>query len=474
MLKNESVRSDLNSVYETWRQAALKGGGSPVLLSTQEVAGVASSKRYVFTVVREIVGTSYDTLGLIAVDANIGVIESIVKDLDRVTHGTTLIVDDEGRVVFDSEKKYLGQNIGRSELLQGATGKEGSFHADVDGRSVLTIYRQSENTGWKILVTIPRSALMEEPRRIRDFTLLTAGAIIGFALLISIALTFMLTRPLRSLVRVMKEVQSGNLDVAFPVKRRDEVGLAGSAFNRMVSRIKSLIEDVYLAGQRKREAELAALQSQINPHFIYNTLEAIRMTAVIRDDAEVSSMAQLLGKLLRYGIGAGSETVPLAKEFEHLGMYVTLLNYRYGNRFFLTLPDEPANRDLPVMKLLFQPIVENAVYHGLDEAKPRMRIGIAYRLEGADHVFTVRDDGIGMDEAELARLRRRLEDPAAASRENRGIGLRNVNERLKLLFGETYGLRIESRPGEGTEVTVRLPAARREKGGGGGESRIGG
>jgi two-component system sensor histidine kinase YesM len=459
VLKNESVRSDLNTIYETWQKAAHKGGGSPVLLSTQEVAGVAFSKRYVFTVVREIISPSYESLGMIAVDANIGVIENIVKDLDRATHGTTLIVDDEGRVIFDSEKKYLTQHIGRSELLQQATGVEGSFHAVVDGQPVLTIYKQSENTGWKILITIPQKKLMEDAYRNRNFTLLMSVAIIGFALVISIVLTFMLTRPLRTLVRVMKEVQTGNLDVVFPVKRRDEIGLVGSAFNRMIDRVKSLIEDVYEAGQRKKEAELEALQSQINPHFIYNTLEAIRMTAVIHDDAEVSTMAQLLGKLLRYGIGTGTETVPLAKEFEHLEMYVTLLNYRYGNKFSLSLPGESVDWRMPVMKLLFQPIVENAVYHGMDESKPSMKIAISYRLEGTDHVFVVRDDGVGMTEEKLARLRQRLQNPVSAP-DNGGIGLRNVHERLKLLFGETYGIRIECKPGEGTEVTVRFPAQR--------------
>ncbi|WP_123041177.1 cache domain-containing sensor histidine kinase [Cohnella candidum] len=464
VLKNESVRSDLNTVYDTWQAAAHKAGGTPVLLSTQEVSGVASSKRYVFTVVREIITTSYETIGMIAVDANIGVIENIVKDLDQATHGTTLIVDDAGRVIFDSEKKYLAQNLSRSDLLRQASGTEGSFHARVDGVPVLTIYKQSPNTGWKVLTTIPEKQLMQDAYRNRNFTLLTSVAIIVFALLISLVLTVALTRPLRSLVRIMREVQNGNMDVMFQVKRRDEIGLVGSAFNRMVARVKALIEDVYMAGQRKQEAELEALQNQINPHFIYNTLEAIRMTAVIHDDTEVSEMAQLLGKLLRYGIGTGSETVPLAREFEHLEMYVTLLNFRYGNKFSLSLPEEPVDLQMPVMKLLFQPIVENAVYHGLDETKPGMKIVISYRTEGPDHVFEVRDDGAGMSPEALAKLRSRLSETAPSSG-NGGIGLRNVHERLKLLFGEAYGIGIESELGEGTAVSVRFPL-QREKGDG--------
>lgn len=460
VLKNQSVRGDLDSIYETWKNAAYEAGGTAVLLSTQEVAA-QSSKRYVFTVVREIIDTTYESLGLIAVDANIGVIENIVRDLDRVTRGTTLIIDDAGRVIFDSEKKFLTQNIGRSELLRRATGSEGSFRAVVDGQPVLTIYKRSNNTGWKVLTIIPHKQLVQEAYRNRNFTLLMSLGVIVFALLISLVLTFTLTRPLRSLVRAMKAVQTGNLDVTFTVKRRDEAGLVGNAFNRMIDRVKSLIEDVYLAGQRKKEAELEALQSQINPHFIYNTLEAIRMTAVMNDDHEVSSMTQLLGKLLRYGIGTGMETVPLAKEFEHLSMYVELLNYRYGNKFILKLPDDSVDLDMPIMKLLFQPIVENAVYHGLDDSKSTMGIVISYRFEGTDHVFTVRDNGAGMNPETLERLRYRLLHGGPSSGK-RGIGLRNVNERLKLLFGQTYGIGIASSPGEGTLVTVRFPAVTEE------------
>lgn len=455
--RSEGIRTDLKSVYEEWRALAYKTHGTPVLVSTQEVSG-RSGNRYVFSVVREIIDTNFESLGMIAVDANIDVIENIVKDLDSATHGTTLIVDNEGRVVFDSEKKYLARNLQSSELLERASGTEGSFHTEIDGVPVLSIYRESHNTGWKIFISIPQDKLMGDATRIRNVTVLSAFAIIGFALLISMIFTFTLTKPLRSLVRLMKTVQTGNLEVTFPVRGRDEIGLVGSAFNRMIVRVKSLVDDVYSAGQRKNEAELEALQNQINPHFIYNTLESIRMTAVINDDAEVSDMTQLLGKLLRYSIGPGTETVPLAKELEHLEIYLHLLNYRYGNRFVLSLPENGLNLQMPVMKLLFQPIVENAVYHGLDETKPLMTIRISYEQVGADCQFTIADDGVGMDEATLRRLRGSLNDPQRGPSEGgRGIGLRNVHERLKLRFGEAYGIGIDSTLGVGTQVIVRFP-----------------
>ena len=147
--------------------------------------------------------------------------------------------------------------------------------------------------------------LKTEAVRTRNFTLIIGSIFIGFALMVSLFVTYALTRPLRSLNSLMKEVQLGNLEVTFPVRRRDEMGLVGSTFNRMITRIKTLIDDVYLAGQRQKAAEMEALQSQINPHFIYNTLESIRMTAVIHDDAEVGDMVQLLGK--RFVTDGGSD-----------------------------------------------------------------------------------------------------------------------------------------------------------------------
>lgn len=454
--KNQRIRSDLSSVYPEWRDKAYKAHGTPVLVSTQEVSHSPNSKRYVFTVVRELIDpATYDDLGMIALDANISVIENIVQDLDKATKGKTIIIDNDGAVIYDSEQKYLTQSWSRTDLLQQTVNAQGSIHTTQDGQRVLMIYKQSTETGWRVMISIPEKHLMADAVRTRNYTILAAVVTMSFALLISLVLVFALTRPLRALVRMMKEVQTGNMNVVFPVVRRDEVGLVGSAFNRMIDRVKTLISDIVEMEKRKKEAELQSLQLQINPHFIYNTLESIRMTAVLNDDNEVGDMTSLLGKLLRYSIHAGMETVPLEQEWDHLKKYVQLLNYRYGDRFRLQLPAD-ANIPMSVMKLLFQPIVENAVYHGFDETKPNMTIRIDHRIEGADHLFAVSDDGVGMDEDRLARLRASLREPPAEW-DGRGIGLRNVHERLKLRYGEAYGIVIDSRLGAGTTVTVRIP-----------------
>lgn len=403
-----------------------------MLVSTQEIDVSAGSKQYMFTVVRDIIDKSYHSIGTIVVDANIGVIENIVTDLEETTHGTTFILDDNRTVIYDSEKKYLSRSMTDNAELAQVTGNECSFRLEVNGEQQLVVYRKSEQTGWLIMITVPEQQLMQDALKTRKITITAAVGVTSFALIISLILIYALTRPLRSIVHLMKQVQTGKLDVVFPVKRRDEASLIGISFNRMMARIKQLIDDIYAAEKRKKEAELERLQHQINPHFIYNTLETIRMTAVLHNDQEVGDMVQLLGQQLRYSIHAGSEVVEIKHEWEHVKAYIELLNYRYGERFVLTLPNDPAADSIRVMKLLFQPIIENAVNHGFDENKPILHLTIIYAKEGADHIFIVTDDGVGMSAEELARLRRMLDQVQFQGADSGGIGLRNVHERLRL------------------------------------------
>ncbi|MCK9859596.1 sensor histidine kinase [Paenibacillus sp. ATY16] len=463
VIKSGGVRSNLSDYYGNWQQIADEAHGKPVLVSTQEVTTV-NRKQYVFTVVREIIDKSYNPIGLIAVDANISVITNIVRDLDATTHGTTLILDEQKNVIYDSEQKYLLQNLSDNELLKQVTGKEGSFHIGDKDHSQLVIYRKSEVSGWLMLISIPEKQLKSEALRTRNYTTAAAISTMCLALVISLITIFALTKPLRSLVKLMKQVQSGKLDVMFPIKRRDEVGMVGNAFNRMMARIVSLIDDIYRIEQRKKQIELESLQRQINPHFIYNTLESIRMTAVINDDPEVGQMVQLLGQQLRYSIHAGSETVQAEQEWEHLRMYMQLLSYRYGTRYSLKLPEDPAVGKIEVMKLLFQPIVENAINHAYDEQTGDLVISIGYRQAGGDQYFIVKDEGSGMDQKALQRLRSMLDAEQMPVWEGRGIGLRNVNERLKLRYGAAYGITVDSVPGEGTTVSIKLPIQSKQGG----------
>ncbi|MGK9252785.1 cache domain-containing sensor histidine kinase [Paenibacillus humicus] len=459
-VKSGGVRNDLRETYSRWKQLAQARNGTPVLVSTQAVTSNSHNKQYVFTVVRDIITTSFNSVGLIAVDANIGVIENMVTDLDEATRGTTIIADEEGNIIYDSERQFLAQNLGQTPLLKQAKGASGSFRTEVAGEENLVIYRQSPETGWKLLITVPQKHLVEDAARNRMYSLAAAGLSMAAALVITLILILALTKPLRSIIVLMRQVQGGNFDVQFPVKRRDEAGMVGHAFNRMVARIRELIDNIYRIEKRRTEAQLENLQRQINPHFIYNTLESIRMTAILNDDAEVSRMVQLLGEQLRYSLHAGDNLVSVAREWEHLEQYIELMNHRYGARFRLSISPEARHADTSVMKLIFQPIVENAVLHGLDDEREWLNISIETRVDGPDRLFIICDDGRGLAEEELELVRSRLQpgepegepDPYAG-----GIGLRNVQERLQLRYGPSSGLKVDGEPSNGTCVTMRIP-----------------
>ncbi|RIX53225.1 sensor histidine kinase [Paenibacillus nanensis] len=457
-----SIREDIMDSYKTWREKAELSSGEELLFSTQKYISNLQSEKYAFTVVRKIIDKSLEPIGLIAVDANVSVMEDGIKELDTAIKGSSIVFDEEGTIIYDSLGERMAIHAADDPVIKRATGKKGSFYEKIDGVNRLYIYTTSPETGWKIMTAIPESELTKDASVIRKVTWIATIVTLLVALLISFIFSFALTNSLRRMTRLMKNVQEGDFGVQFPVKYRDEVGQLGNQFNRMIVRIDQLIQDIYEMETKKKAAELQALQNQINPHFMYNTLETIRMTAEINDDTEAADMIAILGKLLRYSISDLHEEVTLADEAAHVRHYVELLNYRYPGRFVLTMDIPEAMSRFPLIKLALQPIVENAIYHGLDESKPVMHIQLTAEVHGQEAVIRVKDDGIGMNEKTLEELNRALagkisRNPSSGGQSG-GIGLRNINERIKLHYGPSYGLQAAGKPGHGAEISLMLPA----------------
>ncbi|MWC29275.1 cache domain-containing sensor histidine kinase [Paenibacillus sp. MMS18-CY102] len=461
-----AVRLDLEKSYQQWRAKSEQSGGEALLFGTETYTSNLNSARSAFTVVRKIVDeASLQPIGLIAVDADIRVIEDQMIDLDKLTHGKSFIIDVHGGVIYDSDKRQLAKQID-SPVVRQAGGTNGSFYHTVDGQKQLVIYTTSPNTNWKLFILIPERELNKDSIRIRNATWAATFVTIGIALLISILLSFALTKPLRKMMRLMRSVQEGNFKVQFPVKRRDEIGQLGHQFNRMIVRIDQLIQDIYEMETKKNEAEMHALQNQINPHFMYNTLETIRMVAELNDDDAAADMLSVFGKLLRYSIGDVREKTTVAAELEHVRNYVEMLNYRYPNRFDLRMHADPAHEGVLTLKLLLQPIVENAIYHGLDDRKAQMRISIL--IESTERYLLVRvvDNGLGMAAETRERLNRSFSglNGSGSGEKRGGIGLKNVNERIKLHYGHSYGMEALEGEEGGTEIILRLPLPHSDNG----------
>ena len=279
-----------------------------------------------------------------------------------------------------------------------------------------------------------------------------------------------LTRPIRNMMEKISEVESGNFDIQLPVESRDEIGILSERFNQMSSALKAYINQSYVAAIKQTEAELTALKSQIYPHFLYNTLEIIRMTALENEDVRVSEMIEALSQQIHYLIGPVQDMVSLEKELDIVRKYVYLLNCRIDGKVQL-MTEAPGAGRLFVPKLILQPIVENAYVHGI---KPKKGVGsimveaaVNDREDGEKRILeiTVMDNGVGMDQAALDQIQELLagDEPGIKNEYNwQSIGMKNVHDRIRLLYGEEYGIRVTSTVGVGTMVRLLMPVTERE------------
>ena len=279
----------------------------------------------------------------------------------------------------------------------------------------------------------------------------------------SIYLSRRLVTPIHEMIRQMGAIEHGNFDIQLQVQSEDEIGILSRRFNQMSQELKTYINQSYLAKIKQTEAELTALRSQIYPHFLYNTLEVIRMTAQEEGDTAVPEMIEALSEQIHYLIGPVQDMVPLEKEFDIVSKYVYLLNCRVRQKIQLAIK-VPAQQGIMVPRLILQPIVENAYVHGI---KGRENGSIHIEAEIAEDTLeiTVMDNGVGISGDSLRQLRELLEGDAPGIRDQddwQSIGLKNVHDRLRFLFGEEYGTDITSTPGIGTMVRLTMPCRHRE------------
>lgn len=436
-----------------WKALLNNAGTSPVLEGRHTIDVNLGDKREVFSVLRTVRSSiTLDDIGMIIFDIDINMFKDILKSVDSVTLGCSIIVDNNGQLVYASGEGSSSEQL--QALLAHAGSSSGSYEYTRNGERYLTAYYVSKQTGWITAVDIPQSSILSGIKQNRMKQLVTNLLILSFALFVATLFSYALTRPLKSMIRLMKQVQHGNLNVWIQPRYNDEIGMLGTHFNRMIIRIRDLLSEVKQTEKRKQKADMRALQNQINPHFFYNTLESIRMLAESRDDTQIAKLTYLLGQLMRYSITRNDESVTIRQELEHVRNYFNLLQIRFPDKYSLFLDISEDLMDLPILKLVFQPIVENAVFHGLEPKQGLGNVKITARYEEEYVLLRVDDDGVGMDGETLKHLNHSLINTASSSRF--GIGLHNVNERIRLNYGASSGIQVWSRPGIGTCVTLRI------------------
>ncbi|MFD1956390.1 sensor histidine kinase [Paenibacillus thailandensis] len=311
---------------------------------------------------------------------------------------------------------------------------------------LVSLYR-NETTNWTFAHLVEKKALLTESNRIGTATAVIASLIALVAMILSYILSGTITRPLIALKKMMVEWTKGRraFDATF---ERDEVGAIGETFKRMAAENEELNDKLVSSVLKEREAELKALQAQIKPHFLYNTLDSIYWMATLQNNRDVAQMAVSLSESFKLSLNKGKETIPVYKELKHIEHYMTIQNIRYKNRFRYEEDVDPQIKGMEMLKLLLQPLVENAIYHGLEPKVGEGTVRLTGRRDGDRIRFVVEDDGVGI--GEMADI-------------EKGYGLNNVKERLELYYGKSSFFRIDTVPDQGTRIVLSFKPYREQE-----------
>lgn len=448
-----------------WHTQAVRAAGSFVWLDRFDNY-TAGDKRPLISVAALIADfKSVEGSGIVLVSA----VEADLRKAFEGLDGDYFIVDGGGMVISHSDKRLLGSNLsGQSYIRDVLAQDRGQLILDrpnEGGDKTIVNFRTLPLTGWKLIHTVPYDAVFKEINQIRRTNFLILGVILAVFIGITVTISARITGPLKLLSRKMTTLEEKEFAGTLAVKGTSEVAGLIHTFNEMVRRIRELLNKLKAEYEQKEEMRFRLLQSQIKPHFILNTLNNIKWMAYIKQANEVGEMVSSLGAILEASIGRDEDFIPLRRELEYIRNYVILQKLKYNEKLQLEIDVDERLLDCRVIKFLLQPIVENSIYHGIDQKAGTGTIRIAARAtERGELAIAVADDGLGMSGEALQALRDKLEEPP--DRPSASVGLRNIHQRIRLHYGEAYGLSVESEEGSGTLVELRLPYQATEEGGG--------
>ncbi|MDL2236316.1 sensor histidine kinase [Christensenellaceae bacterium OttesenSCG-928-K19] len=398
-------------------------------------------------------------LAMLLIDLNYSTLESILSDLSLGDSGYAFIVNSAGEYIYYPDDRFLSTGQVETPFADAAyidtvlQGNSSFIAQDEKGIENVVFSTSVDGTDWYLVGVIPYDQLNAPATSLRNTQIIIGLVVAGLvcALLYVFFRSSVFTR-LQRLRSHMAEVENGDLNVSFETRRDDEIGKLGEGFNTMIVRLKLLIEDITNTQNQKRKAEFAALQSQINPHFLYNTLDSIVWMAET-NPAGASEMAYLLGTFFRQSLSGGNDIIPLCQELAIVEAYLKIQRIRYESYFDYEIHFTQDVANIPLPKLIVQPLVENAIYHGIKQSGRKCMLSIyAFRFEDCVYIQVV-DDGVGMTGEELKKVMKKT--PPKVSRMN-GVGARNVDNRIKLYFTEKSGLAYFSHKDKGTVACIYI------------------
>ena len=447
--------SQINYLYD-W---ALKGKGKPVWYVSDK-DGKATGI-YIAKIIYDINDIKQE-IGLLIFKVSDQYLSEVLNNYISNSKQNISLLSSSGQEVYSYQPYQVNYGMPVSSFIKttpDARAREVKINNDV----VYCLYDTIQPDDWKLVMGISSNVLLKDVRDIAKLILILCAATLPICIILVNFLYMDIVKPMNLLINRMRQVEKGAIGITIEKKRFDEFGYVYSTFNKMSLEIKNLINTVYKKQIATKDAEIKALQAQINPHFLYNTLDSINWKAKINGVNEISEMVSALSSIIEANLNRNNENfVPLSREIEYINNYYLLLQKRFGKKISLVTDVSDDIMDCTIPKLIIQPIIENAVYHGLEMKVGSGIVNLTITKDENKIFIKVYDDGIGIDGYTLYRLQQNLAKSLDDDTDNdivigSSIGIINVHKRIRLLYGEDYGLEISSKIAEGTTVTIILP-----------------
>ncbi|HTG70680.1 MAG TPA: sensor histidine kinase [Candidatus Udaeobacter sp.] len=461
ILDNWEFLKVTDSIAETpWYQSAM----SQVGIHWAYIPDETKNNRNYLSLIRKITFPTYQTNGVLVISVNQNELNAMIsrEPFD------TMIIDDSGYIIAAKNPKWVGKNISELDFASQLTNKaEGTYEFKYDGKPskivVEDLLPESSRNGLKIVSVFTIDSIVSGANRISllGFSIIMLSLVIAFVLIY--IFSTILAKRMLVLNKDLNKVAMGDLNVISHVTGNDEIGILSKQFNNMVVSIRGLMDEVAESHKRQarlelrqKEIKLKMMASQINPHFLFNALESIRMKAHIKGETEISSIVRMLGKMIRRNLEVGTRKIALKDELEIVRCYLEIQKFRYGNdRLTFRLDIDESGQDIEIPPLIIQPLIENAVVHGLENIAEGGFVSLTTQVGDRMLRVEVADNGVGISEDKINQIHEALND--MEEEEEYRIGLRNVHQRLVMIYGDGYGLTIKSELGSGTRIVFEIP-----------------
>ena len=394
--------------------------------------------------------------GILLIDITYGSLKQLLDSITMGNHGYLYMISSGGQLIYHPQMQLI--DAGQlEENIQAAVGyRDGNYRESYQGRIRDVTVKSVGYTGWKLVGVTPEQDSYLNTLKTKLFMVFLVGLFLLILMIINASISSRITVPIRELEKSVNALETGNLDAEVYQGGSYEIRHLGRSIGDMAKQIKVLMQDIVAEHESKRKSEFDTLQSQINPHFLYNTLDIIVWVIENEQKSEAVKVVTALARFFRISLSKGKSIITVRDELEHVRNYLMIQQMRFKNKFTYTIDAAPEVLGLASLKLMLQPLVENAIYHGM-EFKDGDGIIAVTAVQKEDGLwFTIQDNGLGMTEEQVESLL--TEHAHVSSKRGSGIGVKNVNERIRLYFGNEYGLSIESEPDEGTTIRIHLPA----------------